>query len=146
MSDALKKVCNRCKRELPATTDFFHKQKCGKYGLLSLCKTCKSEYDDKTSKIRNKRYREKDLERKKKHNNNLNKQQKKAILKYQSLHRLIRKIKPKQQFCTICNQEEKLELASISHSYTKNIEDWMWLCRRCHILFDKIYKEVFLVG
>ena len=32
------KVCNKCKKLLPATTEYFHKNKIGKYGLQATCK------------------------------------------------------------------------------------------------------------
>lgn len=39
------KTCGKCKRSFPATTEYFHIDKYGKYGLKSSCKTCKKEYD-----------------------------------------------------------------------------------------------------
>jgi len=38
-----KKVCSKCYRELPATTEYFHKNKYGKQGLQSVCKECRYE-------------------------------------------------------------------------------------------------------
>lgn len=35
------KICTKCGRELPATTEYFHKHKTGKYGLHATCKECK---------------------------------------------------------------------------------------------------------
>lgn len=37
------KVCTRCKRELPASTEHFSPSKLGKYGLNSRCKPCLAE-------------------------------------------------------------------------------------------------------
>lgn len=36
------KICNnpKCQKELPATTEFFHKEKNGLYGLKAQCKNC----------------------------------------------------------------------------------------------------------
>lgn len=39
------KVCYQCKRELPATTEYFYKNKGHKDGLSSMCKECQHEYD-----------------------------------------------------------------------------------------------------
>lgn len=44
------KICSKCKRELPATIEYFSKNKAGKYGLKSYCKQCSSK--------QNKAYRE----------------------------------------------------------------------------------------
>ena len=38
------KTCSRCKQEFPATLEFFHKNRGGKYGLRSNCKSCCKEY------------------------------------------------------------------------------------------------------
>jgi 5-methylcytosine-specific restriction endonuclease McrA len=34
------RICNACKRELPATPEFFHKDSKGKFGLGQTCKAC----------------------------------------------------------------------------------------------------------
>lgn len=34
------RVCTCCKKETPATTDFFHVAKLGRHGLKSVCKSC----------------------------------------------------------------------------------------------------------
>ena len=38
------KTCTKCGKTLPATTEYFHKQKKGKYGFKSECKKCAAEY------------------------------------------------------------------------------------------------------
>ena len=50
------KTCTKCGKTLPATTESFHKDKRGKYGLRSICKKCASEqskqhYEDNKDKI-----------------------------------------------------------------------------------------------
>ena len=37
---SITKVCSVCGKEFPATVEYFHKNKCGKYGLLTECKEC----------------------------------------------------------------------------------------------------------
>ena len=37
------KICTTCGREFPATLEYFHKSKTGKYGLLAECKFCVAE-------------------------------------------------------------------------------------------------------
>ena len=39
------KTCTKCGKTLPATTEYFHKDKKGKYGLVSKCKRCRAEQD-----------------------------------------------------------------------------------------------------
>ena len=55
------KICTRCGGELPATSEFFHKEKRGKYGFTAQCKSCvKIYYEVNKEKIskRGKQYRE----------------------------------------------------------------------------------------
>lgn len=37
------KTCSKCKKELPATAEFFYREKRGKYGLRSYCKECRKK-------------------------------------------------------------------------------------------------------
>lgn len=37
------KICTKCSVEFPATSEYFHKKKTGKYGLMSICKKCKNK-------------------------------------------------------------------------------------------------------
>lgn len=39
------KICTRCKSELPATAEFFYRNKKGKFGLHSWCKECLREHN-----------------------------------------------------------------------------------------------------
>lgn len=43
--DMKTKVCSKCRLEFPATTDYFYRQKGGKYGLRGMCIECKKEQD-----------------------------------------------------------------------------------------------------
>lgn len=37
------KVCTKCGIEKPATSEFFHQSKRGKYGVMTLCKECRNK-------------------------------------------------------------------------------------------------------
>ena len=37
------KVCTLCNKNVPATSEYFHKKKNGKYGLGSRCKECQAK-------------------------------------------------------------------------------------------------------
>ncbi|TFG12062.1 MAG: hypothetical protein EU531_10945 [Promethearchaeota archaeon] len=62
-------------------------------------------------------------------------------LDYTSIHKYIREIKKKPKVCSICNERKKLELACIEHQYSKDSEDYIWLCRGCHLLYDNCRKK-----
>ena len=45
LNEDITKRCSKCKRALPATTEFFYKNRKLKHGLDSWCKACKKKYD-----------------------------------------------------------------------------------------------------
>jgi hypothetical protein len=56
---------------------------------------------------------------------------------YSGIHSWARRWKPPSTTCTTCNTNHKtLDLANISQNYKRDLEDWEWLCRRCHMLKD----------
>jgi len=61
--------------------------------------------------------------------------------KIPSLHRWIEKNKSKPLQCEICKRTIKLELSCTDHKYTRNIEDYEWLCRSCHRKKDFNYQS-----
>lgn len=55
---------------------------------------------------------------------------------YISLHEWIKTYKPKPKVCENCKDCEPHDLANISGKYQRNIKDFKWLCRRCHMKED----------
>ena len=55
---------------------------------------------------------------------------------YDALHRWIRKRLPKPELCQMCNKVPPKDMANISGEYKRDLTDWLYLCRRCHWLFD----------
>lgn len=53
-----------------------------------------------------------------------------------SLHEWVRNKIIEPSHCSSCKKEKKLDLANISQKYLRNLEDWEWLCRRCHMTKD----------
>lgn len=53
-----------------------------------------------------------------------------------ALHIWIRRYKPKPITCEICNKNRPFDLANISGEYKRDINDYQWLCRRCHMESD----------
>jgi len=128
------KICVKCKKELPATIEFFYYLKPGykgkiyNDGLRYQCKDCwkkyKQEHREEVAKSR-KLYKEKN-------------HKKETFLN--SLHVRIKKLKSNQKYCSICNQEKKLELSSVNGIYSENLDDYWWLCHECHGLYDRTNK------
>mgnify|MGYP001568121201 CR=1 FL=1 len=55
---------------------------------------------------------------------------------YYGLHNWVRKRKPKPAICENCKERKPRDLANISQQYKRDINDFEWLCRRCHIIKD----------
>lgn len=52
------------------------------------------------------------------------------------LHDWIRRNKPKPKFCEICSEKSPYDLANISGKYKRDINDYKWICRKCHMKED----------
>ncbi len=55
---------------------------------------------------------------------------------YDALHDYIKRRKPKPQNCQNCGKEGFLDLTNISQNYKRDLNDWRWLCRSCHMKKD----------
>ena len=53
-----------------------------------------------------------------------------------ALHNWIRRHKPKPEFCEYCKKVPAFDLANISGEYKRDINDFEWLCRSCHMIKD----------
>jgi len=52
---------------------------------------------------------------------------------YNALHDWVRRHKPKPELCEICKKKEPYDLANISDEYKRDINDYQWICRACHL-------------
>jgi hypothetical protein len=61
---------------------------------------------------------------------------------YFSIHDWARKRKPKPNLCENCDQQPPRDLANISGLYLRDINDYRWLCRKCHMRLDGRMKNL----
>lgn len=61
---------------------------------------------------------------------------------YGGFHRWVREHKPKPDTCEFCGEKKRLDLAKMSENYTRNSEDYKYLCRRCHFILDGNIKNL----
>lgn len=57
-------------------------------------------------------------------------------ISYHGVHSWINRNYKKPKLCQICKKSPAYELANISQKYKRDIKDWEWLCRRCHMIKD----------
>lgn len=61
---------------------------------------------------------------------------------YKGIHDYIKWHKPMPTRCENCKQPKSvLDLANISQEYLRDLSDWEWLCRRCHMRKDGRMKR-----
>ena len=56
--------------------------------------------------------------------------------KYHAIHRWIEARLPKPDKCPRCGKKGWLDLHNLIPEYGRNIKNWIWLCRRCHMVVD----------
>ena len=60
----------------------------------------------------------------------------KSSVGYEGIHSWVRRRLIKPEMCPKCNIRESYDLANISQKYLRDLSDWKWLCRRCHMVED----------
>ena len=55
---------------------------------------------------------------------------------YSGIHSWVRLRFPKPRLCCKCKSKPPMDLANISQKYKRDISDWEWLCRKCHMIKD----------
>lgn len=70
---------------------------------------------------------------------------------YNALHVWIKRHLPKPELCQRCNLVKPHDLANMTGKYTRDFENWQYLCRKCHMFSDnrienlmkanKLYQE-----
>lgn len=53
-----------------------------------------------------------------------------------ALHAWVTRHKPKPLLCEQCNKRPPLDVTNISGEYIRDLNDWRWLCRGCHMQGD----------
>ncbi len=59
-----------------------------------------------------------------------------------ALHEWIENRKPKPKFCECCKTNKPYDLANISGLYKRDVNDFEWLCRSCHMHRDGRLKKL----
>lgn len=61
---------------------------------------------------------------------------------YSAIHAWVRRNKPHRGICEDCKLTKRLDLANISQEYRRDLDDWEYLCRKCHMTKDgRLYSK-----
>lgn len=77
--------------------------------------------------------------------NSLNSMWKGDDVGYEGLHTWVKRKLKQPDKCQKCGKNKKLDLANISQQYKRNLDDWEWLCRKCHMISDGRLEKM-LIG
>jgi len=55
---------------------------------------------------------------------------------YAALHQWVKLRLDKPSACEHCWRNTSLDLANKSGNYTRDLSDWLWLCKQCHHVYD----------
>ena len=55
---------------------------------------------------------------------------------YEGLHSYLKRNLKNPFYCKECHKNKKVELHNISKKYIRDLSDWEWLCRKCHMEKD----------
>ncbi len=61
---------------------------------------------------------------------------------YSAIHTWVRKNKPKPELCERCNKKPPYDLANISGECKRDINDYEYLCRKCHMKKDGRTEDI----
>lgn len=59
-----------------------------------------------------------------------------------AIHIWVLRNKPKPKVCECCKKNKPKDLANISQKYRRDIKDFEWLCRKCHMMKDGRLKAI----
>jgi uncharacterized protein YlaI len=55
-----------------------------------------------------------------------------------ALHSWVKRRLNKPIKCNFCGETKRLDLANKSGNYLRNLDDWYWLCKKCHNQYDNV--------
>ena len=56
---------------------------------------------------------------------------------YEALHAYVRDRLDKPNVCPNCGEHKDLELSNVSYKYRRDLNDWKYLCAKCHDEYDR---------
>lgn len=60
---------------------------------------------------------------------------------YHGLHKWVKSRLPKTTLCEICRLIPPRELANLTGIYSRELRNWGWMCRKCHVKYDNLTER-----
>lgn len=65
---------------------------------------------------------------------------------YTGLHAWVNSNLPRPELCQVCNLQTPYDVANISGQYLRDLTDYRWLCRKCHMVSDGRLEQLIING
>lgn len=102
----------------------------------TLCQACSNRLFPRHAIPHTKESREKMRQNNWRAHNEIHPQWKGDNVGYYALHRWIRRHKGVPSACEKCGKTGRLDASNKDHKYTRNLDDWQFLCQKCHKEYD----------
>lgn len=63
---------------------------------------------------------------------------------YVGLHNWVRRALGYPKKCSKCKSQHNIQWANKSHSYKRDEDDWLELCRPCHMTYDNMMQKAWI--
>lgn len=60
---------------------------------------------------------------------------------YNTVHDWVKRRLQKPKLCQFCGKKRTLQMASKSHGFKRDLDDWIFLCISCHHKYDDTTKD-----
>jgi len=111
--------CNNCKKNYIGFGSQYCSPNCKNIALTGIKRSSETKNKLRLSKL-----------------NNKNPMWRGDNVSYITLHHWVTRHKPKPLLCSKCKKIPPYDLANISGEYKRDINDFKWLCRSCHMRED----------
>lgn len=58
-----------------------------------------------------------------------------------TLHRYVKRHKTRPELCQRCKERPPRDLANITGIYDRNLDNWEYMCKKCHVRFDNLIEK-----
>ena|SRR3990167_5536201 len=156
----IKKTCRNCKISFLILRAyqkriFCSKKCCGAFRVkwaTKICSFCKTKFTTKPAMTKKRKYCSKKCSELATKGRKMSREQRNFLSKIRigsanpnwkgesvglnALHGWIKSRKKKVKLCQCCKKSPPHDLANISQKYKRDLNDWEWLCRKCHMTKD----------